>query len=160
MRNRLLYAGFGVLATAVGVAAGHLVAALTEPAASPVLGGVLVLAAVAGLLARRRLAYGAALLVALVAIPALVATEPWPRPGRRPGRRWVLWWLTSTRTATEPRRHRSEWARGPGRCRVAGRRRGGDGGAGRWIPAYRTRTTAVDLPAATDPAPPLPPHSR
>jgi hypothetical protein len=37
MTKRLLHAGFGVLATVVGVAAGHLVAALTEPAASPVL---------------------------------------------------------------------------------------------------------------------------
>src|SRR6478736_7205407 len=89
MTRRLLHAWFGVLATIVGVAAGHLVAALTEPAASPVLAvgstvidltptplkewavrelgtrdkpvlvgsvmiGVLVLAGVAGLLARRR----------------------------------------------------------------------------------------------------------
>ena len=37
MRNRLTYATFGVLATLVGVALGHLVAALTNPAASPVL---------------------------------------------------------------------------------------------------------------------------
>ena len=94
MRNRLTYAGFGVLATLAGVAAGHLVAALIDPASSrcsrsaptvidltptpvkewaiaqfgtndkpiligSVLLGVLVLAAVAGLLARRRFAYGA-----------------------------------------------------------------------------------------------------
>jgi hypothetical protein len=37
MRNRLAYACFGVLSTLVGVAAGHLVASLTEPASSPVL---------------------------------------------------------------------------------------------------------------------------
>jgi DMSO/TMAO reductase YedYZ molybdopterin-dependent catalytic subunit len=37
MRNRLTYAGFGVLSTVAGVAVGHLVAALTNPAASPVL---------------------------------------------------------------------------------------------------------------------------
>jgi len=37
MTRRLLHAWFGVLATIVGVAAGHLVASLTEPAASPVL---------------------------------------------------------------------------------------------------------------------------
>lgn len=37
MRKRLLYAGFGVLSALVGVAAGHLVASLTEPASSPVL---------------------------------------------------------------------------------------------------------------------------
>lgn len=35
--DRVVYAGFGVLATLVGMAAGHLVAALTNPAASPVL---------------------------------------------------------------------------------------------------------------------------
>ena len=37
MLTRLLHALFGVLATLVGVAAAHLVAALTVPAASPVL---------------------------------------------------------------------------------------------------------------------------
>lgn len=37
MRNRLTYAAFGVLSTVAGVALGHLVAALTNPAASPVL---------------------------------------------------------------------------------------------------------------------------
>src|SRR3954469_25098639 len=113
MRNRLLHAGFGVLSALVGVAAGHLVAALTEPASSPVLSvgsqvidltptplkewaiehfgthdktvlvgsvmlGVLALAAVAGLLTLRRFAYGAALLVVLVAIPAGAALH---RPG-------------------------------------------------------------------------------
>ena len=58
-----------------------------------VLAGVLLLAAVAGLLAQRRFAYGAALLVVLTAIPAVAALS---RPGaeatdvsqrrRRPGR--------------------------------------------------------------------------
>ncbi len=37
MRSRLTYALFGVLATLVGVAAGHLVAAVLDPASSPVL---------------------------------------------------------------------------------------------------------------------------
>ena len=37
MRQRLTYAGFGILATLVGMAAGHLVAALVDPASSPVL---------------------------------------------------------------------------------------------------------------------------
>src|SRR5215212_5847887 len=104
MRNRIVYAAYGVLATLLGVAAGHLVAAVTDPAASPVLavgstvidltptpakewavarfgtddkailvGSVLVvvllLATVAGVLARRRFALGAGVLVALVAIP-------------------------------------------------------------------------------------------
>jgi DMSO/TMAO reductase YedYZ molybdopterin-dependent catalytic subunit len=113
MRSRLAHAGFGVLSTLVGVAAGHLVASLTEPASSPVIAvgstvidltptpmkewairnfgthdktilvgsvlvGVLVLAAVAGLVARRRFAYGAGLLLALVLIPAAAALT---RPG-------------------------------------------------------------------------------
>ena len=87
MRSRLTYAMFGVLATLVGMATGHLVASLLDPASSPVLAvgsqvidltptplkewaiqhfgsndkrvlvgsvlaGVLVLAALAGLLAR------------------------------------------------------------------------------------------------------------
>ena len=108
MRSRLLYAFSGVLATLVGVAAGHFVASLLNPASSPVLAvgsqvidltptpmkewairqfgsndkliligsvmlGVLVLAAVAGLLARRRFAYGAALQVVLVAVAAFTA---------------------------------------------------------------------------------------
>src|SRR5689334_1420335 len=37
MRNRLMYAGFGVLATLFGMATGHLVAAFVNPDASPVL---------------------------------------------------------------------------------------------------------------------------
>ncbi len=37
MTTRLTWAGFGILATLVGMAAGHLVAAFTNPAASPVL---------------------------------------------------------------------------------------------------------------------------
>jgi DMSO/TMAO reductase YedYZ molybdopterin-dependent catalytic subunit len=108
MRSRTAYALFGVLATLVGVAAGHLVASLLNPASSPVLAvgsqvidltptplkewairqfgnadkqvligsvmlGVLVLAAVAGLLARRRFVYGAALQVVLVGVAAFTA---------------------------------------------------------------------------------------
>ncbi|HRK48502.1 MAG TPA: oxidoreductase, partial [Nocardioides sp.] len=106
MRSRPIYALSGVLATLVGVAAGHLVAAVLDPATSPVLAvgsqvidltptpmkewairqfgsrdkdvligsvlaGVLVLSAVAGLLARRRFRYGAAMLVVLVGVAAL-----------------------------------------------------------------------------------------
>lgn len=108
MKARLLWAGYGVLATLVGVGLAHLAAALTDPAASPVLAvgstvidltptpmkewairqfgdadkailvgsvmaGVLLLAAVAGLVARRRLAVGAGILVGLVAIAAVAA---------------------------------------------------------------------------------------
>ncbi|MBJ7356337.1 molybdopterin-dependent oxidoreductase [Nocardioides sp.] len=108
MKRRLLYALFGVLATLVGVATGHFVAALLNPASSPVLAvgsqvidltptpmkewairqfgdrdkailigsvmaGVLLLAAVAGVLARRSLRLGAGLLLVLVAVAGFTA---------------------------------------------------------------------------------------
>ncbi|WP_341924720.1 molybdopterin-dependent oxidoreductase [Nocardioides psychrotolerans] len=112
MHKRLLYASFGLLATLVGMATGHLVASLLNPAASPVLAvgstvidltptpmkewairqfgsadkailigsvllGVLVFAAIAGILARRRFALGAGLLVVLVAVAGTAAmTRP------------------------------------------------------------------------------------
>jgi DMSO/TMAO reductase YedYZ molybdopterin-dependent catalytic subunit len=106
--TRLRFALYGVLAALAGTGVGHLVAALTEPAASPVLAvgeqvidhtptpvknwaiahfgthdktilvgsvllGVLALAAVAGLLARRSLRLGAAMLVLLVAVALYAA---------------------------------------------------------------------------------------
>ncbi|WP_345262172.1 molybdopterin-dependent oxidoreductase [Nocardioides nanhaiensis] len=106
--GRLAYAGFGLVATLAGVAAGHLVASFLEPGSSPVLAvgsavidatptpmkewairtfgsadklilvgsvmaGVLVLAAIAGVLTRRRFAVGAAMLVVLTAFPAVAA---------------------------------------------------------------------------------------
>ncbi len=151
MPRRLLYAAFGVLATLVGVAAGHLVAALLNPDSSPVLAvgstvidltptpmkewairqfgsndkpiligsvmaGVLVLAAIAGLLARRRFRNGAALLVVLVAVAGALAI-------RRPNAEFIdvipglvsalvavtaLWWLdraARTPVPAEPRAH-------------------------------------------------------
>ncbi|MFC6287196.1 molybdopterin-dependent oxidoreductase [Nocardioides sp. GCM10027113] len=108
VRSRLPWAGAGVLASLVGIAAGHLAASLTVPAASPVLAigstvidltptpvkewavaqfgtadkpilvgsvmvGALLLAGLAGVLARRRFGLGAGLLVALVAVAALAA---------------------------------------------------------------------------------------
>src|SRR3954451_10714760 len=108
MRSRITYALFGILATLVGVAAGHLVASLLDPASSPVLAvgsqvidltptpmkewaiqhfgdkdktiligsvmaGVLVLAAVAGLLTLKRFRYGAGLLLGLVAVAGFTA---------------------------------------------------------------------------------------
>ena len=191
MRARLLFAGFGVLATLVGVAAGHLVASLTDPAASPVLAvgsqvidltptplkdwairrfgthdkdvlvgsvlaGVLVLSAVAGLLARRRFAYGAALLVVLVAVPAVVAASVLPSVVAGLVGVVALWWLT--RAARPP----AAVDAGPGRrgilLAVGALGAAGlvMGGAGRWITSYRTRETAVTLPAPADPAPPFP----
>ena len=108
MRGRLTWAGFGLLSTLAGTAAGHLVASLDRIDSSPVLAvgstvidatptpvkewairnfgtadkpiligsvmaGVLVLAAVAGLLARRRLALGLALEGLLVAVATAAA---------------------------------------------------------------------------------------
>jgi DMSO/TMAO reductase YedYZ molybdopterin-dependent catalytic subunit len=195
----------GILATLVGVAAGHLVAALADPASSPVLAvgsavidrtptplkdwaiarfgthdktvlvgsvvvGVLVLAAVAGLLARRRFAYGAALLLALVAVPAAVsATRPTASvvdllPSLVAAVAGVGALLGLTRAARD--RPSAATRAEPGTA--VGRRgllvTGGVlavaaaamGGAGRWIAAYRTRDTALDLPAAADPAGPFP----
>ncbi|WP_243060598.1 molybdopterin-dependent oxidoreductase [Nocardioides sp. SR21] len=185
MRNRLVHAGFGVLSALVGVAAGHLVAALTEPASSPVLAvgsevidrtptpvkewaiaqfgthdktilvgsvllGVLALAAVAGLLAARRFAYGAGVLLALVAIPALLATNLLPSVVAGVAGVASLWWLTRARLAPAGGRRVLLVAGGLAIGALA------MGGAGRWITSYRTRVEEIDLPAAADPAPPFP----
>jgi DMSO/TMAO reductase YedYZ molybdopterin-dependent catalytic subunit len=115
--SRLRFALYGVLAALAGTGVGHLIAALTEPATSPVLAvgelvidhtptpvknwaiahfgthdktilvgsvlaGVLVLAGVAGLLARRSFRLGAALLAVLVAIALYaVLSRPIVHPG-------------------------------------------------------------------------------
>src|SRR4051812_26575737 len=188
MSNRLLHLGLGVLSALVGVAAGHLVAALTEPAASPVLAvgstvidltptplkewavrelgtrdkpvlvgsvmiGVLVLAGVAGLLARRRFAYGAVLLVALTAIPAVLASSVWPSVVTGIVGVATLWLLPrSARPAgagTDSGPSRRAVLITAGSVAVAGVAMGT---AGRWITSYRTRPVSVSLPAAADPA--------
>lgn len=185
MRTRLVPAGFGVLSALVGVAAGHLVAALTEPSASPVLAvgsqvidltptpvkewaiaqfgthdkailvgsvlaGVLVLAAVAGVLAARRFLYGAALLGVLVAVPALLATDVLPSVVAGAAGIGALWSLTRTRQAGGGGRRGVLLAGGLAVGALA------MGGAGRWITSYRSRVVEIDLPAAADPAPPFP----
>jgi DMSO/TMAO reductase YedYZ molybdopterin-dependent catalytic subunit len=207
MRRPAVAALLGILATLVGVAAGHLVAALTDPASSPVLAvgsavidrtptpvkdwaiarfgthdkavlvgsvllGVLVLAAVAGLLARRRFAYGAVLLLVLVAVPAAAsvtrptasAVDVLPSLVAAVAGVGALLWLTRAGRIRPP----ASPADGDGRGIALGRRgllvTGGVltvaaaamGGAGRWIAAYRTRETTLDLPAAADPAAPFP----
>jgi DMSO/TMAO reductase YedYZ molybdopterin-dependent catalytic subunit len=205
MRNRLAYAGFGVLATVVGVACGHLVASLTNPSASPVLAvgsnvidltptplkewaiahfgtndktvlvdsvllGVLLLAAVAGLLALRRFAYGAALLVALVAVaagaalhrPASDLGDIVPSVAAAVAGVAALWWLDRARRGSGPATAGGTAPGGTSRRGVlvaAGVLTAAAavmGGAGRWITSYRTRPENVNLPAAADPAPPLP----
>ncbi|MEJ7832825.1 MAG: molybdopterin-dependent oxidoreductase [Nocardioides sp.] len=145
MRQRATYVVFGLLATVVGMAAGHLVAALLNPASSPVLAvgstvidltptslkewaiaqfgdkdkailigsvllGVLVFAAIAGLLTRKRFAVGAGMLVFLVAVAGTAAML-------RPSAELIdlipsiftaivavaaLWWLDRTAKAPAP----------------------------------------------------------
>jgi len=125
-----------------------------------VLVGVLVLAAVAGLLARRRFLYGAVLLVALVAIPAVAAPT---RPGASPSDVVpslvaavagvaALAWLTRAASPTEAGGRRSVLVAG-GALAVGAVAMGA---AGQWLTSYRTRSVVVDLPAAADPAPPFP----
>jgi DMSO/TMAO reductase YedYZ molybdopterin-dependent catalytic subunit len=215
MRNRLLDPALGILATVVGVAAAHLVAALTDPASSPVLAvgsavidltptplkewairqfgtadktvlvgsvlvGVLVLAGLAGILARRRFVLGAALLVALVGVAAVAALT---RPDA--GALDLLPALAAAVTGvgalallhrSAGRARRSDRSGGAGHpvgdaAAGAGASRRGVlvtsgvlaltaaamGGAGRWITTYRTRPADVRLPAAADPGVTLPP---
>ena len=206
MRSRLAYALFGVLATLVGVAAGHLVASLLNPASSPVLavgsqvidltptpmkewaiahfgsndkrvligsvmGGVLVLAAVAGLLARRRFALGAALQLVLVGVAAFTALN---RPAAEPrdvlpslatavagvGALWLLdrWATAGAAPATDS----SGPSTGPSRrgvligAGVLAATAAVMGGAGRWIGKYRARLTDIAFPKPADPAPAFP----
>jgi DMSO/TMAO reductase YedYZ molybdopterin-dependent catalytic subunit len=138
-----------------------------------VLAGVLVLAAVAGLLTLRRFAYGAGLLVVLVAVAAgAAATRPTAGvedvvPSLATAIAGVagLWWLTR---AAHPRPVPGSGTE-PGSTVVRPTRRGvlvavgvlgaaaaAMGGAGRWISKYRIRPEDVTLPAAADPARPFP----
>ncbi|MBB6628104.1 molybdopterin-dependent oxidoreductase [Nocardioides sp. KIGAM211] len=210
MRNRFAYAGFGILATLVGVATGHFVASLLNPSSSPVLAvgsqvidltptpmkewairqfgthdktilvgsvflGVLVFAAIGGLLARKRFVLGAALLVLLVAIAGYTALSR-PAAGVQDaipalatavvgvGALWLLdrTWRRAPLTGSAPSEDTHGEARGASRRGVlvaAGALAAAAavlGGAGRWITSYRTRPENIDLPAAKDPAPKLP----
>ncbi len=202
MKQRLTYAGFGILATLVGMAAGHLVAALVDPASSPVLAigstvidatptpvkewavqnfgtadkpilvgsvmlGAIVLAAIGGLLARRRFVLGALVLVLLVALAGAAAVL---RPGAGPldalpalatavAGVASLWWLVRTAAgagsttssdeaaATGPSRRGVLVATGALAVAAAAM-----GGVGRLISGLRADPGDVTLPAATDPA--------
>lgn len=208
MRNRIVYAAYGVLATLLGVAAGHLVAGFTDPASSPVLAvgstvidltptplkewavknfgtndkpiligsvfaGVLVLAALAGVLSRRRFAVGAGLLALLVAmaggaalsrptadlsavLPALVAGIVGIA---------ALWWLVRLAgsrdssgpaeqpASTEPSPSRRGVLVGAGVMAVAAVAMGF---AGRQIAAARGKIKDFALPRPASPAPALP----
>ena len=203
-----MYAGFGVLATLVGMAVGHLVAALIDPASSPVLAvgstvidltptpvkewavatfgtadkpilvgsvmlGAAVLAAIGGLLARRRFAAGALVLVTLVAVAGAAAVL---RPSAGPldavpalataitgvG---ALWWLT--RNASAPATGTAAPTSDSGEQLPS--RRGviiatsvltaaaaAAGGVGRLVAGLRADPSDVALPSPTDPAPAFP----
>ncbi|GAB3243303.1 molybdopterin-dependent oxidoreductase [Nocardioides dilutus] len=215
MRPRLLYALFGVLAALVGVATGHIVAALLNPASSPVLavgsqvidltptpmkewairrfgdrdkpilvgsvmGGVLALAAVGGLLARRRLRLGAGLLLVLVAVagstamnrPTAEVVDVVPSLATAVAGVGALWWLDRAARASRHTERRSEEgpddqdvcldARQPSRrgvlvaSGVLALTAALLGGAGRVIGGLRTRLGDIALPRPADPAPPLP----
>ena len=211
MAKRLMWAGFGILATLVGMAAGHLVAAFTDPAASPVLVvgstvidltptpmkewairtfgsndkavlvgsvmlGALVLAAVAGILARRRFLLGAGVLVALVASAAVMALL---RPDATPldvlpaivagivgvAALWLLAHAAGARAADvatgfgpadetpEPHPSRRGVLIAAGALTAAA---AALAGAGQFITGRRTTPDAVSLPKPADPAPGLP----
>ncbi|MBM7517335.1 molybdopterin-dependent oxidoreductase [Nocardioides nitrophenolicus] len=197
--RKLIWAGYGVLATLFGIGLAHLAAALTHPAASPVLAvgsavidrtptpmkewairtfgsadkavlvgsvlaGVLVLAAVAGVLARRRFAVGAGLLVALVAIaaaavltrpeaepldlvPSLVAALAAPAALRLLGRTHHA---SAAREGGDGRRALLLTVTAVGAMAAVG------GLGGRLVTRLRARPEDVALPAPADPAPPLP----
>ena len=200
-----LWAGLGVVSTLLGMAAAHLVAAVTTPSSSPVLAVgsqvidltptpmkewairqfgtadkiilvgsvvlvVLVLAGVAGVLARRRLALGAGLLVALVALAAAAAvvqgsvTELLPSLVAAVTGVASLWWLhakASGTSAAEPRQHR-EAGTGASRRGVlvaAGALAAAAavlGGAGRFITGLRSGNVDIALPDPASPADPFP----
>jgi DMSO/TMAO reductase YedYZ molybdopterin-dependent catalytic subunit len=193
MRSRLVYALFGVLATLVGVATGHFVASLLNPASSPVLavgsqvidltpvslkeyairtfgsrdkqvligsvmGGVLVLAAVAGLLARRRFALGAGLQLVLVAVAGFTAmnrptaelTDLVPSVATALAGVGALWLLDRRYTlATAPAP--AVVAAGALTLSAAAL-----GGAGRLIGKARSKISDIAFPRPADPAPAFP----
>lgn len=199
-------AGFGILAAVVGIAAGHLVAAIIDPASSPVLAigstvidltptpvkewavaqfgtadkpilvgsvmaGAVVLAAIGGVLARRRFALGAGVLVALVAVAGLAAVlrptagplDAVPALASALTGVGALWWLTRTADGTTtdtPGAHPGDRAvtrRGvlvaTGVLTVAA---AAMGGVGRWVSSLRADPSDVALPPPTDPAPAFP----
>jgi DMSO/TMAO reductase YedYZ molybdopterin-dependent catalytic subunit len=209
MPRRLLYAAFGVLSTLVGVATGHLVAALLNPDSSPVLAvgstvidltptpmkewairqfgsndkpiligsvmaGVLVLAAIAGLLARRRFRNGAAMLVVLVAIagtaaiirPAAELVDVVPGVVAALVAVAALWWLdrsarTPVKAAASPMAEQTP-GHEPSRRGVLlamgalGATAVVMGGAGRWIGKIRSKIGDIAFPTPASAAEPLP----
>lgn len=204
-RTTLVRAGAGVLATVVGLAAGHLVAAVTNPASSPVLAvgstvidltptpvkewaiarfgtadkpilvgsvllGTLLLAALAGVLTRRRPGAGAGLLLVLVTVagaaavarPAAGPVDALPALAAAVVGLVALLWLAhalSMDGATPPSTLQGTGAQrravliGAGLVAAAAVVMGS---AGQWIGTVRTRIGDIVLPRAADPLGPLP----
>ncbi|WP_244930529.1 molybdopterin-dependent oxidoreductase [Nocardioides sp. W7] len=142
-----------------------------------VFAGVLALAAAAGLLARRRFALGAGLLVLLVVVagaatvnrPRFEALDLLPSVVAAVAGVAALWFLDRALDARRQRPARHDAMAWASQADRAPSRRGVlvasgvlavaaavVGGAGEWIARVRTRIADVTLPAATDPAPPLP----
>ncbi|MEQ6899879.1 molybdopterin-dependent oxidoreductase [Nocardioides sp. YIM 152588] len=200
----LPWAGYGLLAAAAGLGLAHALAAVTDPATSPVLAvgsavidltptpakewairtfgsadkavlvgsvlaGVLALAAISGLLARRRLRYGAAVLLLLVAVAALAVLS---RPAAGPTDLGpCLLAAASSVAALAWLRHAHLAARAatPGARDGRGGRRGlllvagavaataATGGLlGRLVSGLRLRPEEIALPTPATPLPPLP----
>ncbi|WP_181309872.1 molybdopterin-dependent oxidoreductase [Nocardioides campestrisoli] len=199
LQARLTGAAAGILAAGTGAAAAHLVAALTDPATSPVLAvgsqvidltptpvkewavrelgtadkpvligsvlvGTLLLAALAGMAARRWFVAGAAGIVLLTGVAGFVAVT---RP--EAGASAVLPAVVAAAVGVAvlalltPRPRRDPAERAPGTGPLG--RRGfllaagaaiALAGAGEWIGRARTRIADVVLPAARRPAAPLP----
>lgn len=195
-----LWAGLGVVSTLLGMAAAHLVAAVTTPSSSPVLAVgsqvidltptpmkewairqfgsadkiilvgsviivVLILAGVAGVLARRRLALGAGLLVALVALAAAAAvvqgsvTDLLPSLVAAVTGVASLWWLhgkaSATKAGAEARTDGSQHPSRRGVLIAAGALAAAAavlGGAGRFITNLRTGNVDITLPEPASPA--------
>jgi DMSO/TMAO reductase YedYZ molybdopterin-dependent catalytic subunit len=203
-------AASGVLAACFGMAAAHLVAALGNPAASPVyavgstvidatptpvkewavrnfgtadkailIGNVLVVtllaAAVAGVVAGRRLRLGLGMLGVLVLLagaaalhrPDAVPADVVPSLVAAAGGLLALWWLARS-LGSLPVAPEDPTA-GPGEAGPSGSRRGfliGSGvllvggvaaaGAGQWIVRARARISDIVLPRAASPLPDLP----
>jgi len=195
--RKLVPAALGVLATIVGMATGHLVASLLNPAASPVLAvgstvidltptplkewaiqqfgsadkpiligsvlaGTLVLAGVAGVLARRRFAVGAGLLVILVAVagaaalsrPTATVVDALPALAAALAGVGSLAWLLHALPGTSRGTHAGDRAAPATSTNrrtvlVLGAAAAAMGAAGQWITTVRTRISDVVIP---DPA--------
>ncbi len=199
MRSRLQYAAFGVIATLLGMAAGHLVASLLEPDSSPVLAvsssiidltptpvkewaisnfgtkdkpillgsvllGVLVFAAVAGLLTKKRRELGLGMVVLLVAVaatavltrPAVQALDVLPVLATLAAGVASLWYLDRLARAASSAPSEDGAAGGPSRRGVLvamgalTAAAAAFGGAGRLIIGLRSRPEDIALPDPTN----------